>query len=401
MLDTRDKPFYWEFKNTYELGAQWTVVKGSFTTDYCNKAVIHFYSRPPGFGSHKGNNGTHYGIVTVTAVNQYSQVVYSTSKTLWNWLGGDAQHNAIKDEDIINMNFSEPVKITYEWNLDLGGFVAHCYGGRSWVSAVKYLHMTINCNLTTSGMQGLRIVKKDYEAFFPFRDVAVSNKYLTFEKGNFRKFIDLSTNSNLTSHPNVNIVKNGVKYYLQNRYFNSQNGVSGSVTNKVYKPSRPITYSTSVVVQNYRKYKVSINGNFDAMSLFDHNNNSWDSISYFRGNFSMPVRPINSGGKHGGHYHPSGVSIPNGFDMSYPAKTMNGEINLTGNISDIGFSDKQLFYRQMTNSIGDGTAVIFKVFGRRSNDNLVISYGWWVTGYDERCTGFISSSIKIGVATYE
>ena len=39
--------------------------------------------------------------------------------------------------------------------------------------------------------------------------------------------------------------------------------------------------------------------------------------------------------------------------MDYPVETMNGELNLMGNISDLTNEDKQIFYRQMTNSRGE------------------------------------------------
>ena len=248
-------------------------------------------------------------------------------------------------------------------------------------------------------MANLKFVRGEEIHLFPFRDKKTDIHALKLND----KYIDLTTNINLTSFSNFKgfEIENTI-YYLRDRYFNDS-GIShsGIYTNKAYKPSRPVTHNVSVHIDNYLKYKIAINGNFDAMSFFDHNNNSWNSISYFRGNFSDPVKPINSGGKHGGHYYPSGVSEPDGFDMSYPVESMNGEINLTGNISDLTSSDKEIFYRQMTNSIGDGTAVIFRVYVKVVNNELVITYGWWVTGYDSRCTGYISSSIKIGAVVYE
>lgn len=247
-------------------------------------------------------------------------------------------------------------------------------------------------------MARLKIEKNGATNFIPLRNNKVDSHALKINN----QYIDLTTNINLTSFNKFKVYINGSTHYLRDRYFiDSGVSSSGSYSNKVYKPSRPIQHTVSVPINNYPRYKISINGNFDTMSLFDHNNNSWDSISYFRGNFSSPVRPTDGGGKHGGHYHPSNVPDPNGFNMSYPVVTMNGEINLIGYISDISSSNKELFYRQMTNSIGDGTAVIFRVYAKKVNNELIITYGWWVTGYDERCTGYISSSIKIGVVTYE
>ena len=95
------------------------------------------------------------------------------------------------------------------------------------------------------------------------------------------------------------------------------------------------------------------------------------------------------------------VSNPAEFNMDYPVQTMNGELTLTGNISDLTSSDKQIFYRQMTTYIGDGTYVNFRVYAKIIDNEIIITYGWWLAGYDARCNGNVSYSINIGVCTYE
>lgn len=205
----------------------------------------------------------------------------------------------------------------------------------------------------------------------------------------------------MTSFNKIHCDINGKRYYLKDRYFNVHNGTTGNFNNKAYKPSRPVTHTINVSVGNYKKYKIAINGNFDVMGWFDFNNSSWFDNSHFKGNFSDTVNPINGGGHGWSGYTVTQVSNSNGFNMDYPVQTMNGELVLTGNISDLTFSDKQIFYRQMTNSRGDGVYVNFRVYAKIVNNELIITYGWWLAGYDERCNGNVSYSINIGVCTYE
>ena len=70
-------------------------------------------------------------------------------------------------------------------------------------------------------------------------------------------------------------------------------------------------------------------------------------------------------------------------------ETMNGELNLMGNISDLTNEDKQIFYRQMTNSRGDGVFVSFQVHAKIIDNEIIVTYGWWLAGYDRRCNGNI------------
>lgn len=248
---------------------------------------------------------------------------------------------------------------------------------------------------------GLKITKGDFQVIFPFRNNVTEEKYLVFENGGGEQYIDLTPNINLTSFNKIHCDVNGKRYYLKDRYFNANNGATGNFNNKAYKPSRPVTHTINVIVGNYKKYKIAINGNFDVMGWFDFNNSSWFDNSHFKGNFSDTVNPVNGGGHGWSGYTVTQVSNSNGFNMDYPVQTMNGELVLTGNISDLTSSDKQIFYRQMTNSRGDGVYVNFRVYAKIVNNELIITYGWWLAGYDERCNGNVSYSINIGVCTYE
>lgn len=243
----------------------------------------------------------------------------------------------------------------------------------------------------------LKFLNADEEHLFPTRNIKTESYALNIDD----KYIDLTTQINLSSFSKVNLDIGGVTYYLRDRYFNENSSATENYNNKAYKPSRPITHTISIPIGEYPKYKISINGNFDVMSWFDFNNSSWFDNSHFKGNFSTPISPVNGSGHGWAGYTVTQVTDPNGFNMSYPVETMNGELNLTGNISDLTSSDKEIFYRQMTNSIGEGTAAEFKVNAKVESSNLIITYGWWLTGYDERCNGNVSYSIKIGVCTHE
>lgn len=246
-------------------------------------------------------------------------------------------------------------------------------------------------------MASLKFAKGGESHLFYFRNKKIDTHALKLNS----QYIDLTTNSNLSSFTKIKFNINGVTHYLRDRYFNSQDQWSGNYTNRAYKPSRPVTHTINVPVGNYQKYRIALRGNFDVMGWFDFNNTSYTEGSHFKGNFSSPVNPIKStGNKHPG-YTVTWVSDPNGLNMSYPPQTMNGEITLTGNVWELNSSDKQLFYRQMTNSVGDGVYVSFRVYARVNAGNLIVTYGWWLNGYDERCSGNLSYSINIGVCTHE
>ena len=188
---------------------------------------------------------------------------------------------------------------------------------------------------------------------------------------------------------------------MRNRYFNGHNGTTGNFYNRAYKPSSPITHSINVPIGNYKKYKIAINGNFDVNGWFDFNNSSYFDCSHFKGNFADTVNPIDGGGHRWSGYDVTQVDNPPELNMDYPVETMNGELNLMGNISDLTNEDKQIFYRQMTNSRGDGVFVSFQVHAKIIDNEIIVTYGWWLAGYDRRCNGNVSYSINIGVCTHE
>ena len=246
-------------------------------------------------------------------------------------------------------------------------------------------------------MANLKFARGEEIHLFPLRNQKTDIHALKLND----KYIDLTTNENLASFNRLKFNIGNAIYYLRDRYFNSHTVTTGNFYNKAYKPSRPITHSINVLIENYKKYKIAINGNFDVNGWFDFNNSSYFDCSHFKGNFSSPVSPINGGGHRWSGYDVTQVSNPAGFNMEYPVQTMNGELTLTGNVSDLTSSDKQIFYRQMTNSRGDGVYVNFRVYAKIINSELIVTYGWWLNGYDKRCNGNVSYSINIGVCTHE
>ena len=243
----------------------------------------------------------------------------------------------------------------------------------------------------------LKFARGEEIHLFPFRDKKTDIHALKLND----KYIDLTTNVNLTSFNRLKFNIENTIYYLRDRYFNSHSGSTGNFYNKAYKPSSPITHSINIPIGNYKKYKIAINGNFDVYGWFDINNSSYNMGYHFDGNFTTPVNPKYSEGHRWSGYSVMQVSNPAEFNMDYPVQTMNGELTLTGNISDLTSSDKQIFYRQMTTYIGDGTYVNFRVYAKIIDNEIIITYGWWLAGYDARCNGNVSYSINIGVCTYE
>ena len=246
-------------------------------------------------------------------------------------------------------------------------------------------------------MANLKFVRGEEIHLFPFRDKKTDIHALKLND----KYIDLTTNINLTSFNKLKFNIENTIYYLRDRYFNSHSGTTGNFYNKAYKPSRPVTHSINVPVENYKKYKIAINGNFDVNGWFDYNNSSYFDCSHFKGNFADTVNPVNGSGHRWSGYNVTQVDNPPEFNMDYPVETMNGELTLTGNVSDLTSSNKQIFYRQMTNSRGDGVFVSFQVHAKIIDNEIIVTYGWWLAGYDSRCNGNVSYSINIGVCTHE
>ena len=243
----------------------------------------------------------------------------------------------------------------------------------------------------------LKLARGEEIHLFPFRDKKTDIHALKLND----KYIDLTTNVNLTSFNRLKFNIENTIYYLRDRYFNSHSGTTGNFYNKAYKPSGPITHSINVPIGNYKKYKIAINGNFDVNGWFDFNNSSYFDCSHFKGNFADTVNPIDGGGHRWSGYDVTQVDNPPELNMDYPVETMNGELNLMGNISDLTNEDKQIFYRQMTNSRGDGVFVSFQVHAKIIDNEIIVTYGWWLAGYDRRCNGNVSYSINIGVCTHE
>lgn len=246
-------------------------------------------------------------------------------------------------------------------------------------------------------MASLKFTRGGETYLFPIRNHKTETHALKLNN----QYIDLTTNINLTSFTKFKININGVVHYLRDKYFTSKTSFSGNFFNKAYKPSRPIKHTLVIPLDTYHNYKISIKGNFDVNGWFDFNNSSWFDCSHFKGNFSTKVAPINGGGHRWSGYDVTKINDPTDLDMSYPVNTMQGEINLTGNISNLTSTDKQIYYKQMTNPRGDGVYVNFRVYARVDSSNLIVTYGWWLNGYDERCNGNVSYSIKAGVCMYE
>ena len=246
-------------------------------------------------------------------------------------------------------------------------------------------------------MANLKFARGEEIHLFPLRNQKTDIHALKLND----KYIDLTTNVNLTSFNRLKFNIENTIYYLRDRYFNSHSGTTGNFYNKAYKPSGPITHSINVPIGNYKKYKIAINGNFDVNGWFDYNNSSYFDCSHFKGNFADTVNPVNGSGHRWSGYNVTQVDNPPEFNMDYPVETMNGELTLTGNVSDLTSSNKQIFYRQMTNSRGDGVFVSFQVHAKIIDNEIIVTYGWWLAGYDSRCNGNVSYSINIGVCTHE
>ncbi len=246
-------------------------------------------------------------------------------------------------------------------------------------------------------MANLKFARGEEIHLFPLRNQKTDIHALKLND----KYIDLTTNVNLTSFNRLKFNIENTIYYLRDRYFNSHSGSTGNFYNKAYKPSSPITYTINASIGNYKKYKIAINGNFDVNGWFDYNNSSYFDCSHFKGNFADTVNPVNGSGHRWSGYNVTQVDNPPEFNMDYPVETMNGELTLTGNISDLTSSNKQIFYRQMTNSRGDGVFVSFQVHAKIIDNEIIVTYGWWLAGYDSRCNGNVSYSINIGVCTHE
>lgn len=243
----------------------------------------------------------------------------------------------------------------------------------------------------------LKLARGEEIHLFPFRDKKTDIHALKLND----KYIDLTTNVNLTSFNRLKFNIENTIYYLRDRYFNSHSGTTGNFYNKAYKPSGPITHSINVPIGNYKKYKIAINGKFDVNGWFDYNNSSYFDCSHFKGNFADTVNPVNGSGHRWSGYDVTQVDNPPELSMDYPVQTMNGELTLSGNISDLTSSDKQIFYRQMTNSRGEGVFVNFRIYAKIIDNEIIVTYGWWLAGYDSRCNGNVSYSINIGVCTHE
>lgn len=213
-------------------------------------------------------------------------------------------------------------------------------------------------------------------------------------------YVDLTQNQNLSSFTKVKFYIDGAFHYLRDKYFNSNNQHSGNFTNKAYKPSRPVTHTINVAVENYSKYKIALNGNFDVLGWFDQNNTSYHIGSYFEGNFSDTVQATDTQGHRNPGYTVKEVTDPMDLELTLVPQTMNGEIEISGNISDLTSEDKEIFYRKMTNT-RNAAFVFFNIKAKVIDSELIVTYGWGCGGYDERCNANVSYSIKIGVITYE
>lgn len=145
-LSNKLTDYTWNFEETYGQGYQNQVKTGTVTTDYCLSCVIHFTSTPMPNASHRGNDRATNANVTVRVINQEDEIIYEDTTTLWTYTGGDNRGNVDKDLDILNQQFDEPVKIIFEYSIDIGGYVAHINGGQNWCSVVDNMKIKITCD---------------------------------------------------------------------------------------------------------------------------------------------------------------------------------------------------------------------------------------------------------------
>ena len=137
--------FNYKFNKDF-LQPAYSAESGEKQTGYCKYCKIIFNSRGQTYGSHRGHDGTHYGNLYIIAIDTNGQCVYQNSVQVWNWLGGDSTRNAnISNKIILDKNFDRPVNITCKWVLDLGGYKAHIWGGRSDITAVAHVDINISC----------------------------------------------------------------------------------------------------------------------------------------------------------------------------------------------------------------------------------------------------------------
>ena len=157
------KEVIFDYKRSF-LDNPWQFERGEYITEnYTKNVSIDFFATSQPHGSHRGNNGTHYGRI-------YVEVYEINGKTLiekqdfifWNYLGGDAKVTVNKSE-FYKKTFNKLVKVKIRWDLDLGGYTAHIDGGRRNISVIKDIHIKMtHDDIKTLEGQSVLTVKEYY-----------------------------------------------------------------------------------------------------------------------------------------------------------------------------------------------------------------------------------------------
>lgn len=146
----------------------------------------------------------------------------------------------------------------------------------------------------------------------------------------------------------------------------------------------------SVPIGEYQKYKFSISGKIVNKCIYDWNNSSTNGIVSTAGSLSGVTdskyeTEWHSGGRNDNDPYPSyDMNVSPLIDMSSPPGSMNGQINLTGNVADLTSSYKQIYNLDWWGSAGtnDGRIMRFKVYANNDGTKINFKYGLYANTYD-------------------
>ena len=106
---------------------------------------------------------------------------------------------------------------------------------------------------------GLKITKGDFQVIFPFRDNVTEEKYLTFENGGERKYIDLTSNIEHTSFNKIHCNINGRVYYLKNIYFHASQQFEQIIdTYRIFNGNNPNPWEITKTMYKYNNITIGI-----------------------------------------------------------------------------------------------------------------------------------------------
>ena len=242
-------------------------------------------------------------------------------------------------------------------------------------------------------MPRIKIQKNNEVHYFKTKKTGNPQHKILLDNG---EFIELTTNKNYTSFPNFKV--NGL-YFLRDIY--------GNATGKIYKLppwkaywTSAVTMSFSIPIGQFTKYKISLNGKFRNKCVYDWHNSSTNSIISNAGSIinitnSKYETEWHTGGRNDTDPYPEQTLNVNEIDMSDFPLSMNGELNLTGNISELTSLNRELYSKNWYSSSGsnDGRFDRFKVYARKDSNNLIVTFGLYPNTSDRfrhLCTGIFS-----------